>query len=202
MQQCAAMWSKYVIEYMGRHIMAPTSNLFPTPMIHIQMCAIVLGIPVFISSFLILHFPFPRSEWPLGSGIATPGPIRMAFQNGQQFLWSKPVPISWSNTYFYGQNFCCQNWFFNVQTYKFSWSRNIFVTKFLGQSPVQCQNFMLNPLLFQFYAQLCSIPTAFRGQSRFHGQWQSRPTCTRSQPRLAAYLWCVHWASYNTSPTM
>jgi len=32
--------------------------------------------------------------------------VGMAFQSGQncqQFSWSKPVPISWSNTYFYGQ---------------------------------------------------------------------------------------------------
>ena len=90
-------------------------------------------------------------------------------------------------------HFCCQNWFFNVQTYKFSCQ----ITKYLGHKiswsisiPFQCQNFMLNPIPFQFYAQLRSIPTAF------HGQWQSRSTCTRSQPRLPAYLRCrlsVHW---------
>ena len=76
-------------------------------------------------------------------------------------------------------------------------SQNILVTKFLGHKiswsisiPFQCQNFMLNPIPFQFYAQLRSIPTAF------HGQWQSRSTCTRSQPRLPAYLryrLSVHW---------
>ena len=90
---------------------------------------------------------------------------RMAFQSGQncqQFSWAKPVPISWLNTYFYGQNshFCCQNWFLNVQTYKFSRSRNILVTKFLGQSPFHSNakfscstlfhsNFMLNSVPFQ-----------------------------------------------------
>ena len=88
-------------------------------------------------------------------------------------------------------HFCCQNWFFNVQTYKFYCQ----ITKYLGRkiswsisTPFQCQNFMLNPIPFQFCAQLRSIPTVFYGQSRFHGQWQSRSTCTRSQPRLPAYL--------------
>ena len=54
---------------------------------------------------------------------------------------------------------------------------NFLGTKYLGHKiywsisiPFQCQNFMLNPIPFQFYAQLRSIPTAFHGQSQFHGQ--------------------------------
>ena len=102
----------------------------------------------------------------------------MAFQSGQncqQFSWSKPVPISWSNTYFYGQNshFCCQNMFrpTNFLDHEISWSQNFLVN--LHSIPMP-----------KFHAQLRSIPTAF------HGQWQSRPTWTRSQPRLAAYHQC------------
>ena len=56
------------------------------------------------------------------------------------------------------------------------------ITKYLGHKiswsisiPFQCQNFMLNLIPFQFYAQFRSIPTAFHGQSRIHDQWQ----CTR-----------------------
>ena len=179
MQQCAAMWSKYVRIYGTSHHGPYIKFVSYAYDSHTDVChsARRSGFHFLVSHQAALSISSFRVT-PMGSGVATPGPIRMAFQNGQQFSWSKPVPISWSNTYFYGQNFCCQNWFFNVQTYKFSWSRNIFVTKFLGQSPVQCQNFMLNLLLFQFYAQLCSIPTAF------HGQWQSRPTCTRSHKPL------------------
>ena len=94
-----------------------------------------------------------RLDFITGNGHKT-----MAFQSGQncqQFSWSKPVPISWSNTYFYGQNshfcgqnshFCCQNWFFNVQTYKFSCQ----IMKYLGQSPFHSNA--------KFHAQPYSIP--------------------------------------------
>ena len=92
------------------------------------------------------------------------------FHGQNRFQFHGQIPI------FYGQNshFCCQNWFFNVQTYKFSRQ----IIKYLGHKiswsisiPFQCQNFMLNPIPFQFYAQLRSIPTAFHGQSRFHESW-------------------------------
>ena len=44
-------------------------------------------------------------------------------------------------------------------------SQNILVTKFLGHKISWSIS-----IPFQFYAQLHSIPTAFHGQSRFHGQ--------------------------------
>ena len=128
----------------------------------------------------------------------------MAFQSGQncqQFSWSKPVPISRSKTYFYGQN----SHFCYVQTYKFSCQITKYLgRKFLGQSPlhsnakISCstlfhsnfvlnsvpfqQHFMLNPIPFQFCAQLRSIPTVFL--------------------LTFGIVWAFTGNSYSTSPTM
>ena len=86
--------------------------------------------------------------------------MSMAFQSGQncqQFSWSKPVPISWSNTYFYGQNshFCVKTDFLTYLGHKISWSISI---------PFQSQNFMLNPIPFQF---LCSTPLDWRASLKY-----------------------------------
>ena len=81
--------------------------------------------------------------------------ISMAFQSGQncqQCSWSKLVPISWSNTYCYGQNshFCCQTDFLmfrptNFLDHKISWSQNFLVN--LHSIPMP-----------KFHAQPYSIP--------------------------------------------
>ena len=81
-----------------------------------------------------------------------------AFQSGQncqQFSWSKLVPISWSNAFFfYGQNshFCCQ--YINVQSYKFflsdhkiSWSQK---SPFHSNAKISCSTL--------FHSNLCSTP--------------------------------------------
>ena len=94
------------------------------------------------------------------------------------FLWSK-------------LSFLLSRLIFHVQAYKFSWSRNILVTNFLVNlhsipTPFH-SNFMLNSVPFQQH---------FMVSHDFVVQWQSRPTCTRSQPRLPAYhryRLSVHW---------
>ena len=91
----------------------------------------------------------------------------MAFQSGQncqQFSWSKPVPISWSNTYFLWSklSFLLSKLIFLMfrPTNFLVRSQNILVIKFLGQSPfhsnakISCStlfhsNFMLNSVPFQ-----------------------------------------------------
>ena len=90
----------------------------------------------------------------------------MAFQSGQncqQFSLSKPVPISWSNNYFLWSKliFVVKIDFLMFRPANFLVkSRNILVTKFLGQSlfhsnaKISCStlfhsNFMLNSVPFQ-----------------------------------------------------
>ena len=93
------------------------------------------------------------------------------------YLWSK-------------LSFLLSSWFFHVQTYKFSWSQNILVTNFLV-------NLHSIPMPFHSNFMLNSVPF----QQHFMVQWQSRPTCTRSQPRLPAYHryhLSVHWDTYDT----
>ena len=67
----------------------------------------------------------------------------------------------------------------NFLDHEISWSQNFLVN--LHSIP-----FMLNPIPFQFYAQLHSVPTAF------HGQWQDRIgnayTCTYFDNTTAATL--------------
>ena len=101
--------------------------------------------------------------------------LPMAFQsrqNCQQFSWSKPVPISWSNTYLYGQNshFCCQNMFrpTNFLDHEISWSQNFLVN--LHSIPI-----------------LCSIPFHSNSISwSVTNSWSV--TVHPNQPRLPTYL--------------
>ena len=77
---------------------------------------------------------------------------------------TNPVPIS------YCQNsFLLSKLIFNVQTYKFSWSLGHKISWSIS-IPFQRQNFMLSPIPFQFYAQLCSIPKANYVQPPFHSK--------------------------------
>ena len=91
------------------------------------------------------------------------------FHGQSRFQFHGQTPIFMVKTLIFVVKTCSDLQIFLITKYlghKISWSISI---------PFQCQNFMLSPIPFQFYAQFRSIPTAFHGQSRIHDQWQ----CTR-----------------------
>ena len=114
---------------------------------------------------------------------------RLAFQSGQncqQFSWSKPVPISWSNTYFYGQNshFCCQNWFLmfrptNFLDHEISWSPNFYgETPFHSNAKISHSIPILCSTLFHSNSISWSVTISWSVIVSIYG------TCTWSRPRL------------------
>ena len=120
------------------------------------------------------------------------------FHGQNRFQFHGQIPI-------YGQNshFCCQNWFFNVQTYKFSCQ----ITKYLGQSPfhsnakISCStlfhsNFMLNSVPFQ---QHFMVSHDFMVSDSLD---LPAPDVSHAFLLNFGVVWVFIGNSYNTSPTM